>query len=1093
MFKPVLLLKRESSTEPLGILRQLSVARTPQQNGVAKRRNRILIEAARTMLADFKSPTTLWAKTNTNFKFYEAIRCLVTILNTIDHLGKFNGKVDEGFFVGYSLNSKAFSVFNYRTMIVKENLHIRFSESTPSVVGSGPDWLFDIDALKRIINYETIVVDPRKENNCKDQEKEDNINNTNNINIVGNVNNVSLTVNVASTNEINNVGGKTSIELPFQPKMLALEDDSIFYFLSDDEDDGAVADMNNLDTTIQVSPISTTRIYNDHPLDQVIEDLQSATQTRKMLKNLEEHGFIEEEVYVCQPPGFEDPDFLDRVYKVKKALYGLHQAPRAWFTKIKTASTSMETQKPLIKDKDGEEVDVHMYRYLKGQPKLGLWYPKDSLFDLVVYTDSDYAGASLDRNSITGDEAVHKELGDSLVRDSTTASSLEAERDSVRTNHRGTTAQTRFESVSKHSNDSLLARGNTLQSDEDSLKLYELMELCTTLQNKVLDLEKTMTTQINDIASLKRRVMKLEKENTSRTNMVKRLYKVGLTARVESSSNEESLGEDASKQGRIDAIDVDEEITLVSVQDEVVSNDADKEMFDVDVLDDEDVFVEEHEVAVKRVNEKLIDAGDIVSITSAATTVSAATTNTATITTVGDITLAQALKEIKNHVIESVKPIKRKDQIRLDEEAALKLQATFDEEERLAREKAKKDEVSPKSKNDMPPREKLDEEKARRRGKVYNWETTTYGKIWDNEDVHDFRSIDTEFPAIVSMTHLKTDSKNDNDKVNMPLLPSPKPTIADAAYPIPMVMAYSLSRHYLVFISQHILMISSPNHPTFNIENAFSLNFPDYLSASPDYVSASPGKTYFSSSNSFGIVLIASPSLSLFHNDTYMKELLSPKKQGHDHSSSSTSTLPEAFKIEESSRNINLERHEEQIEEISIKSSMPLHFRNGITISSPNHPTFNIKNAFSSNFPDYLPASPDYVSASPRKTYSSSSNLFGIVLIALPSLSLFHNDTYMKVMHAYYAEKSAILPSIITPPSLMPNPQEFFFPEELLSPKKQGYDQSSFSTSTLPQAFEIGESSRKTNLERHEEQIKEILNHLDEISLDRIEHIEDKI
>ncbi|GJR64998.1 hypothetical protein Tco_0011063 [Tanacetum coccineum] len=125
-----------------------------------------------------------------------------------------------------------------------------------------------------------------------------------------------------------------------------------------------------------------------------------------------------------------------------------------------------------------------------------------------------------------------------------------------------TIAQTRFESISKHSNDSLLARGNTLQSDDDRLKLNELRTLCTTLQNRVLDLEKTKTTQHNEIASLKRRVKKLKKKDRSRIHRLKRLYKVSLTARVESSDNEESLGEDASKQGRIDAIDADEEITL---------------------------------------------------------------------------------------------------------------------------------------------------------------------------------------------------------------------------------------------------------------------------------------------------------------------------------------------------------------------------------------------------------------------------------------------------------------------------------------------------------------------------------------------------
>ncbi|GJS52072.1 putative ribonuclease H-like domain-containing protein [Tanacetum coccineum] len=324
-----------------GILRQYSVARTPQQNGVAEKRNRTLIKAARTMLADSKLPTTFWAEAvNTacyvqnrvlvvkpynktpyelfhgrtpTLSFMRPFRCHVIILNTIDHLGKFDGKADEGFFVGYSLNSKAFRVFNSRTRIVEENLHIRFSESTPNVVGSGPDWLFDIDALTRTMNYEPIVLgtqsndfastkasdnsshddgskpssddgkkvdeDPRKDSECKDQEKEDNVNSTNN-------------VNAAGTNDVNVVGGKTSIELPFDPNMPALEDDRIFDFSRYDEDDGAEADMNNLDTTIQVSSIPTTGIHKDHPLDQVIRDFQSATQTRKILKNLKEHGFV---------------------------------------------------------------------------------------------------------------------------------------------------------------------------------------------------------------------------------------------------------------------------------------------------------------------------------------------------------------------------------------------------------------------------------------------------------------------------------------------------------------------------------------------------------------------------------------------------------------------------------------------------------------------------------------------------------------------------------------------------------------------------------------------------------------------------------
>ncbi|GJS64479.1 retrovirus-related pol polyprotein from transposon TNT 1-94 [Tanacetum coccineum] len=237
-----------------GILRQFSVARTPQQNGVAERRNRTLIEAAKTMLADSKLPL-FWATANTNFKFYETIwvSCIPFLIPLIIS-AYFDGKADEGFFVGYSLNSKAFRVFNSRTRIVEENLHIRFSESTPNVVGSGPDWLFDIDALTGTMNYEPIVADHEKKNN---------VNSTNNVNTAGNVNTVSSTVNAAGINEVNVVGEKTSSELQSDPNMPALEDDNIFDFSRDDEDDGVVADMNNLDTTIQEEPKKVIHALKD--------------------------------------------------------------------------------------------------------------------------------------------------------------------------------------------------------------------------------------------------------------------------------------------------------------------------------------------------------------------------------------------------------------------------------------------------------------------------------------------------------------------------------------------------------------------------------------------------------------------------------------------------------------------------------------------------------------------------------------------------------------------------------------------------------------------------------------------------------------
>ncbi|GJZ18757.1 hypothetical protein Tco_0555347 [Tanacetum coccineum] len=134
-------------------------------------------------------------------------------------------------------------------------------------------------------------------------------------------------------------------------------------------------------------------------------------------------------------------------------------------------------------------------------------------------------------------------------------------------------------------------------------------------------------------------------------------------------------------------------------------------------------------------------------------------------------------------------------------------------------------------------------------------------------------------------------------------------------------------------------------------------------------------------------------------------------------------------------------------------------------MSSLNHPTSDIEDAFSSNFSDFIPASPDYVPASPGKAYSSSSNhSFGVVPIASPTLSLFHDDPYMKVLQAFYAEKSHIPPPTIIPPSSILNLQELFLLEELLSSKRQSHNQSLSSTSTTH-----------------------------ELSLDRMEHIEDKI
>ncbi|GKA01683.1 putative ribonuclease H-like domain-containing protein [Tanacetum coccineum] len=184
------------------VIREFSVARTPQQNGVAERKNRTLIETTRTMLVDLLLPNVFWAEVvNTacyvlkrvlskphnktpyeliigrppSISFMRPFGCLVTILNTLDPLGKFDGKAEEGFLVGHSVNSKAFKVFNSQTKKVKENLHVNFLENKPNVAGQGPNWLFDIDSLTNSMNYQPITVGNQTNKNAGPQEANGNI------------------------------------------------------------------------------------------------------------------------------------------------------------------------------------------------------------------------------------------------------------------------------------------------------------------------------------------------------------------------------------------------------------------------------------------------------------------------------------------------------------------------------------------------------------------------------------------------------------------------------------------------------------------------------------------------------------------------------------------------------------------------------------------------------------------------------------------------------------------------------------------------------------------------------------------------------
>ncbi|GJZ41108.1 putative ribonuclease H-like domain-containing protein [Tanacetum coccineum] len=420
-----------------------------------------------------KTPYELLHGRPPSISFMRPFGCHVTILNTLDPLGKFDGKADVGFFVGYSINSKAFRVFNTRTRKVEKNLHITFLENKPNFTRSGPDWLFDIDSLTNSMIYEPVTVgnQTKRMQSSKDAVGDDASKKTNEEPAnEGELDNLLVQQKEGYTNSTNrdstvspsvSTAGQSftnADDLPTDPRMPDLEDTTdllntgIFSGAYDDEDVGAEADLNNLETIMNVSLIPTTRIHKDHPKDQIIGDINSATQTRRITKISEElsmkvtqaltnprwieamqdellqfslqkvwrlvdlpkgkhaigtkwvyrnkkdergivvrnkarlvaqgytqeeridydevfalvarieairlflsyasfigfivyqmdvksaflYGTIEEEVYVCQPPGFEDPKFPDKVYKVEKALYGLHQATRAWYETLST-------------------------------------------------------------------------------------------------------------------------------------------------------------------------------------------------------------------------------------------------------------------------------------------------------------------------------------------------------------------------------------------------------------------------------------------------------------------------------------------------------------------------------------------------------------------------------------------------------------------------------------------------------------------------------------------------------------------------------------------------------------------------------------
>nr|GEY69498.1 putative ribonuclease H-like domain-containing protein [Tanacetum cinerariifolium] len=352
------------NADQTNIKREFSVARTPQQNGVAERKNRTLIEAARTMLADSLLPISFWAEEVINACYvqnrsmnYQPVVAGNQPNHSADADATFDVKKNENEVqVSPSSSDKPQKHDEKAKREANGKSHVDLSTGVRDLRADFEEFLVNSTNRVNVASAPVTVVGPNLTNN------------TNSFNAA------SPFDDVVSPNF--EIGEKYLFvdpsQYPNDPDMPALED---IVYSDDEEDVGVEADFSNLETNIFVSPITTTIVHKDHPVSQIIGELTIAPRTRSMawmghtqkenidykevfaplarieairlflayasfmgfmvyqmdVKSAFLYGTIEEEVYVCQPPGFEDPDYPDKVYKVVKALYGLHQAPRAWY------------------------------------------------------------------------------------------------------------------------------------------------------------------------------------------------------------------------------------------------------------------------------------------------------------------------------------------------------------------------------------------------------------------------------------------------------------------------------------------------------------------------------------------------------------------------------------------------------------------------------------------------------------------------------------------------------------------------------------------------------------------------------------------
>nr|GEW08343.1 retrovirus-related Pol polyprotein from transposon TNT 1-94 [Tanacetum cinerariifolium] len=452
-----------------------SATRTPQQNGVVERRNRTLVEAARTMLTFANLTSFLWAeaiatacftenrsithkhfdktpyelmnKRKPNINFFHVFGCRCYPLNDYGDVRKLKAKGDIRVFVGYSKASAAFKIYNKRTRKIHESVNVNFDEISDMASkqfslepglsnlnktrkSSNPSVSQVLETLKKDLedlfhNFYDVYFDSLKIMKSSTTNVETSINEEVFHEVFksfqGEASSSSLNDDVQQCPE-EVILPQTNTQLISNNMIPNVDEASTSHnvfneHLEDAYFDASTSfhDPSNVHTFYQPYP-HEKKWTKDHPLHKIIGDKK-----------------LSEEVYVGQPPGFVSKQYPNHVYDLDKALYGLKQAPRAWYDVlsqflIDNVPTPMVEQAKLKLDLVGKQLIIliieanpnehhvsavkRIFRYLKGIINLGIWYPKDSGFDLTAYSATDHAGCHLDRKSTSGSVQF---LGDKLV------------------------------------------------------------------------------------------------------------------------------------------------------------------------------------------------------------------------------------------------------------------------------------------------------------------------------------------------------------------------------------------------------------------------------------------------------------------------------------------------------------------------------------------------------------------------------------------------------------------------------------------------------------------------------------------------------